>query len=196
MAQYISSAEVIAFIGPACNSTNAGFLVATSEAIFNQLVGSENGLASSAKTEYWVERDFKRGEVGRVFNLRTYKPTVITSINDASPGTLNTDYTLQGRRLEFEFAKDLPTTFPYRYKVAYTSGLATIPDEIKTCCLYLAKGMFDTKVAGNMSGFKQDLLSVNYSTGKTLETIVADPSEASFIRLIANKYLVPYFYAV
>lgn len=195
MTQYITSAEVISFIWAECDSTTADLLVAMSEAIFNQLVDCES-LVESAKTEYHEIRDFKRGKVGRVFYLKTYKPTTITSINDVPAGNINVDYTLVWRRLEFQYAKDLPTSFPYRFKVIYTSGLATIPSEIKTCCYYLAKGLFDKKKYTDMTSFRQDLLSVNFGSSEKMIDLISDPSKVSFISLITSKYLVPYYYAI
>jgi len=127
MGKYITPEEVQSFIGPDCDSLNAELLVGMSEALFNRLINSENGLISSEKTEYFdPKRDFgSPSKVGKVFLLRTYKPTAITSVNGVSPGTANVNYTLIGRRLEFEFAKEYTTTFPNRYTVVYTSGIAS-----------------------------------------------------------------------
>lgn len=48
----------------------------------------------------------------------------------------------------------------------------------------------------DVSSFKQDLLTVNFTTGKDFLDVLSDASEVSFIKLIVNKYLVPYFYAI
>ncbi len=132
--------------------------------------------------------------------LRSYKPTTITTVNGVSAGTLNTNFTLTGRRLELEFAKDYPTAFPYRYTVVYTSGLTQSEldsaKDIKTACLYIAKGLYERKKHMDVTSFKQDLLTVNFTTGKDFLDVLSDASEVSFIKLIVNKYLVPYFYAV
>lgn len=200
MGNYISSSEVVAFVG--CDSTNADAIVDMAEAVFNQLINSPTSLLQSAKTEYFdPKRDFPTpSKVGKVFLLRTYKPTTITTINGASPGTLNTNYTLTGRRLEFEFAKDLPTSFPYRYTVVYTSGLTaweiTSAKDLKTACLYIAKWLYEKKKHMDVTSFKQDLLTVDFENGKDFLNTLSDPGEVSFIKLISNKYLVPYFYAL
>lgn len=47
----------------------------------------------------------------------------------------------------------------------------------------------------DVTSYKQDLLTVNFSTGKDFLDTVSDPSEVSFIKIIVKKYLVPYFYA-
>ncbi len=138
MSNYISKEEINSFIGVDMGAINTQLIADTAETIFNELIGSD-GLLASSKTEYFYDGDFGLGKIGRVFFLRTYNPTVITTINGVSPGTVNVDYTLIGRRLEFEFAKDKPTTFPVRYTIVYTSGLSTIPNEVKTACLYIAK---------------------------------------------------------
>jgi hypothetical protein len=167
MGNYITSEEVQSFIGTDCDEGTASLLVDMSEALFNSLINSETGLISSTKTEYFdPRRDFNSPtKVGRVFLLRTYKPTAITSINGVSPGTLNTNYTLIGRRLEFEFAKDYSTGFPYRYTIVYTSGLQSteIGSDIKLVCYYIAKGLFEKKKHMDVESFRQDLLSVKYT---------------------------------
>lgn len=202
MGNYITSSEVQGFIGTWCDDGTASLLADMSEAFFNQLINSDSGLLSSAKTEYFdPKRDFScREKVWKVFLLRSYKPTTITTVNGVSPGTLNTNFTLTGRRLEFEFAKDYPTAFPYRYTVVYTSWLTASEldsaKDIKTACLYIAKGFYERKKHMDVTSFKQDLLTVNFTTGKDFLDVLSDASEVSFIKLIVNKYLVPYFYAV
>lgn len=201
MGNYITSSEVAKFIGTSCNDGTASLLAEMSESFFNQLVNSPSGLLSSEKTEYFdPKRDFScASKVGKVFLLRSYKPTTITSVNGVSVGAINVNFTLTGRRLEFEYAKDLPSVFPYRYSVTYTSGLTAgeLEDakDIKTACLYIAKGLFERKKHMDVTSYKQDLLTVNFSTGKDFLDVVSDPSEVSFIKIIVNKYLVPYFYA-
>ncbi len=171
-----------------------------SEALFNRLINSDSGLISSTKTEYFDPRtDFgSQSKVGKIFLLKTYRPTVITSINGVSPGTANVDYTLVGRRLEFQYGKDYSSVFPFRYTVVYTSGLTTeeIGNDIKTVCYYLSKGLFERKRHMDVASFRQDLLSVNFTTSNDFLDVVSNPSEISFIKLITNKYLIPHFYAV
>lgn len=202
MGNYITSSEIIGFIGTSCDEGTASLLADMSEAFFNQLINSPAGLLSSVKTEYFdPKRDFScPAKVGKVFLLRSFKPTAITTVNGVSAGTLNTNFTLTGRRLEFEFAKDYPAAFPYRYTVVYTSGLTAdelnSAKDIKTACLYIAKGLFERKKHMDVSSFKQDLLTVNFTTGKDFLDVLSDASDVSFIKLIVNKYLVPYFYAI
>lgn len=194
MSNYILKEDLNSFLWIDIDSVQAQLIVDTAETIFNQLIGSD-WLVQSQKTEYFYDWDFGLGKIGRVFFLKTYNPTVITTINGTSPGTINVNYTLIGRRLELEYAKEFPTTFPRRHTVVYTSGLATIPSEIKTACLYISKGLYEQKKNMNVASFKQDLLSVNYN-GKDFLTLLSDPSEITFINLIISKYLIPIYYVV
>jgi len=166
-AQYISTAQIKAFIGPDCNDANAQLLLETSEALFNQLVGSPNGLKTGTRTDYFDAKEFRTGAMGRIFYLKQYNPTTITSVNDIAVGTVNVDFILDGRKLEFKEGYDMPSAFPYRYKVIYTGGIiGDIPGDIQEACLMIAKGFFDKKTAGDIASFRQDLLSVNYKTDK------------------------------
>lgn len=120
----------------------------------------------------------------------------MTTVLGVSPGTINVDYTIIGRRIEFKEYKGIPSTFPQRIPIVYVSGITTIPNDIKTCCLYIAKGLHKNKEQMDVASFRQDLLSVNYTTGKSMLEALVDPSEVTFINLIANKYRVTQSYDI
>ncbi len=190
---YITLPEIQNFIGVSDNETLLNIMWETAESIFNNLIRS-SGLTSGSKTDYFSVEDFAPGVAGRIFYLKNYNPTAVTTINGVSPGTVNVNYTLVGRRLEFALPVELPSTFPYRYTLVYTAGLSTITSDIKTACLYIVKGIWEQRKTMDIVSFSQDLLSVNYSADKFLDTITNE-SEKNFVRLIINKYTVPYFYA-
>lgn len=118
MAKYITTAEASAFTGAPDNATLASILLGA-EALFDTLIGSATGILTSTKTEIHPVANVR--DNGRVFFLKTHKPTAITTINGASPGTIDVDYTLDGQKLEFDEFITAPTSFPYRYKIVYTS---------------------------------------------------------------------------
>jgi len=194
MAQYISSSELQSFLGVTIPEPQALLLVDMCESFFNQIIGSD-GILTSTKTAYFDSSEvFKHG--GMVLYSPTYKPTSVTSINAVSPGTIDVDYTIVGRKITFKDTLTVPTTFPERLTMVYVSGVATIPMDVKTCCLYIGKGLWKNKETFDVASFRQDLLSVNYTTGKGILEQIIDPSEVNFIKLIANKYFVTKTYAI
>jgi len=187
MAKYITTAEASAFTGAPDNSTLASILLGA-EALFDTLIGSATGILTSTKTEIHPVANVR--DNGRVFFLKTHKPTAITSINGASPGTIDVDYTLDGQKLEFDEFISAPTSFPYRYKIVYTSGyssISTIPDDVKLAIKEITGAIWNSRQAQGMSSFKQDLLSVNYDSS-VLDTL--GTAEKSHLNTVINKYKV------
>jgi len=96
--RYVTLSDIKAFIGVSSSAYDT--LITTmgesAESIFDQLIGSQTGLIQSTKTdEIHKPEDYSTEQAGRVFFLKTYLPTAITTINGTSPGTLNTDYILE-----------------------------------------------------------------------------------------------------
>lgn len=198
--RYVTTAEVNTLLGISGEDTLIDSLIDGAESLFDNLIGSETGLISSTKTEdFAVDDDSKpRSKRNRVFDLGTYKPTAITTINGASPGTVNVDYTLTRQRLEFKDIPTPPSAFPYVYRIVYVSGYTAIdaqtqtyplPADIKTAVKYITAGLYNTKNAQGIASFKQDLLSVNYKDGSILDTIL-DPASKSFIQAVVANYTV------
>lgn len=176
--------------------TILGTIGEAAESIFDQLIGSPAGLITSTKTEVHKPVDYSTEQQGYVFYLKTYLPTAITTVNGTAVGTLNTDYILEGRRLEFKTGIMPSVTFPYHWTVVYTSGyasLATIPNDIKQAIYVLVKAYWQERQASGIASFKQDLLSVNYDKGTV--NGLTDPTESTQISATVAKYKIPYFYA-
>jgi hypothetical protein len=199
MPRYITIAEVNTMLGISGEDTLISQLIDGAESIFDGLIGSETGLITSAKTEDFAinNPNQPREKRNRVFYLGTYKPTAITTINGASPGTANVDYTLSGNVLEFKDAQTPPTTFPYRFRIVYTSGFAdinAIPPDIKAAIKTITAAFYNTKNAQGIASFRQDLLSVNYKDGSILDTII-DPASKNIVQATVARYTVYDFYA-
>lgn len=187
MAKYITTAEASAFTGAPDNATLASVLLGA-EALFDTLIGSETGILTSTKTEYHPAEN--KANNGRIFYLKTHKPTTITTVNGASPGTVDVDYTIEGQKLEFDEFISAPTAFPYRYKIVYVSGytnIGAIPDDVKLAIKEITGAIWNSRSAQGMSSFKQDLLSVNYDKS-VLDTL--GTAEKSHLNTVINKYKV------
>lgn len=192
--RYVTTAEVNTLLGISGEDTLIDSLIDGAESLFDNLIGSETGLISSTKTEDFAVDDPSKpiAKRNRVFDLGTYKPTAITTINGTSPGTLDVDYTLTRNRLELKDVPTPPSSFPYRYRIAYVSGFADIdhvPADIKTAIKYIAAGFYNTKNAQGIASFKQDLLSVNYKDGSILDTIL-DSNAKTFLQAVVANYTV------
>ena len=188
MPAYVTTSEVSDFTG-APNDTTLSAIIDGVESLFNGLIGSETGLLTSIKTEQH-EMNTNRGN-GRIFYLKTLKPTAITTINGISPGTINVNYTIVGQKLENELAVTTPTAFPYRYTVVYASGFAsisTIPADIKLIIKMLAGAVVNTRKTEGIASFKQDLLSVNYKDTSILDLL--SPENRNAVNLVVNRYRV------
>jgi len=191
--RYVTVAEVNSLLGTSGEDTLITSLIEWAESLFDNLIGSETGLLTSSKTEFFeIDDQSKPYDIrNRVFDLWTHKPTAITSINWVSTGTVNVDYTITRQRLEFEDYQIQPTSFPYRFKIIYVSGyadIAAIPNDVKTAVKYIVGALYNTKNAQWVASFRQDLLYVNYN-GSILDTIL-DGSEKNFIQSVINKYTV------
>lgn len=194
MSQYITSSELQSFLGVAIPEPQALLLADMCESFFNQIIWSDT-LKESSKTAYFDFKEvYKHG--GAVLYSPTYKPTSVTSINGVSAGVINTDYTILWRKITFKETLTVPTTFPERLTMVYVSWLDTIPNDVKTCCLYIGKGLWKNKESFDVASFKQDLLSVNYAGWKGILEQIIDPSEVNFIKMIANKYFVTHTYGI
>lgn len=164
--------------------------------MFDQLIGSPTGLISSTKTdEVHRPEDYSSAEAGYVYYLKTYRPTSITTVQAVAPGTLGTDYTLEGRRLEMKTGVNIPSTFPFYWKITYVSGYlaADLPRDVKMAVMVLCKAYWVQRQATGISSFKQDLLSVSYDKG-IVESITSE-TERNQITATVQKYKIPYTYA-
>jgi len=88
------------------------------------------------------------------------------------------------------------TTFPYVWKITYTSGYSSIPNipsDVKMAIYAMVKAYWVQRQASGISSFKQDLLTVNYDKG-TIENLTSE-TEKSQISMTVNKYKIPYTYA-
>lgn len=196
MVNYITWADVGSFVGSSCNSNISGMLAEMASSFFDRLIWSEGGLLLSERTDYFVESDFACWKVGKIFYLKNFHPTTITSINWNTTLVANTDYILDGRRLEMKNPVSIPGDFPNRIAVVYEAWLEKVPYDVKTSCLFLAKWLHNQRKNADMASFKQDLLSVNFTTGKSFLDTLCDPSDSGFINLIVNKYRITYFHAI
>jgi len=188
MGMYVTTSEVSALTG-APNDSTLSAVIDGVESLFNGLIGSETGLITSTKTEYHPVEN--KCDNGRVFYLKTFLPTSVTTINAVSPGTLDTDYTITGEKLELKDYATTPTVFPYRYKIVYTSGyssISTIPNDIKLAIKTIVGAIWNSRQTQGMASFKQDLLSVNYKDTSILDILGTD--EKNFINSIINRYKV------
>lgn len=192
--RYVTVAEVNSLLGTSGEDTLITSLIEGAESLFDSLIGSDTGLLTSSKTEYFEVNDLSKPYLlrDRVFDLGTYKPTAITTINGVSPGTVNVDYTITRQRLEFKLPQISPNTFPYRFAIVYTSGyadIAAIPNDVKTAVKYIVGALYNTKNAQGIASFRQDLLSVNYKDGSVLDTIL-DGNQKNFIQAVIQSYSV------
>ena len=73
--------------------------------------------------------------------------------------------------LELKNGVAIPNTFPYRYKIVYAAGFATIPSDVKLAIQTLVGALYNTRNANGISSYRQDLLSVNFKDASILDTI-------------------------
>lgn len=160
----------------------------SAEALLDTLIG--DGIESKQHTEVfkvWYSANICNE--GRVFYLGATNPTQVTSVNGISAGVIDTNYTLNGTCLEFANAWNIPSAFPFQYKIIYTAGFATIPKDVELAVHTITSAIYSTRNAGGIASFKQDLLSVNYKDASILDTLL-DKETAGIIQAIVNKYSV------
>lgn len=195
---YVTTAEVKTHLSISGSSQDAliDSLIDGAESLFNGLVGTDS-LISSTHTEDFAVDDLNKpyDSRNRVFNLGSYKPTAVATINAVSVGTIDVDYTITNQRLELKDYPTRPSAFPFRFRIAYTAGIdggvatAGVPADIKLAIKTLTAALYNTRKSEGISSFKQDLLSINYKDGSILDTL-GDPSLKSHIVTTARQYTV------
>lgn len=198
--RYVTVQEVAQLLGTSTEDKLIESLIIGAEALFDSLVWSDTGLLTSSKTEDHVadNPDQSYENRNRIFYLRTHKPTAITTINTVAPWTIDVDYTLTDRTLEFKTAKTTPSTFPYRFRIVYVSGYANIdaiPQDIKLAIKYMVGALYNRKNSEGISSFKQDLLSVNYDKQSGILDQILSPEDHSFVTATINRYKVPFIFS-
>lgn len=158
------------------------------EALFDTLIGTT--LEVSSRTDIFnVGYSDCTLHEWRIFYLNAQNIIDITTINGVDIWTLDTDYVIENQKLELRYGVSIPSTFPYRYKVVYTAGYATIPNDVILAINTITGAMYNTKNAQGISSFKQDLLSVNYESDTILDTLW-DSEAKGMLEAIINKYKV------
>lgn len=128
-------------------------------------------------------------ELGRTFYLEApIDSTQTIEINNTALAS-GEFYAVQNR-LVLKTAVQVPT-FPPIFTIEYTGGYNPIPSDVKSACILITLSLNSKKNANGISSFRQDLLSVNYSQ-ESLENVLGDPTNASIVRTIVNKYRKPF----
>lgn len=128
--KYTTLTSLNAYLGTSGIDTLLAQLADSAEAMLDTLLG--DGIEQKIHTDIFPVGYYSSNPIkeGRVFYLNAINPTAVTSVNGTSAGTINTDYILDGNKLEFASNWNTPTTFPYHFKIIYTAGYGTIPLDI------------------------------------------------------------------
>lgn len=189
--KYITTAEAKALLGLSGEDDLIGTLIEWASKLFDTLIWSSYSLDSSEKSEFHAlyRPDVSDCEQGTVFYLRTINPTAVSTINGVSVGAIDVGYILEGQKLTLKDLVTMPTGFPNKHKITYTSGFTTMPEDIKLAVKYLVAGLYNSRKSQGISSFRQDLLSVNYSGEGMIDTIL-DTEQGNFVRAVVNKYKI------
>ena len=187
--KYTTTASINAYLGTSGIDALITQLAEGAEALFDTLVG--DGIESKVRTDYFDIGYYRQNPCneGRVFYLQSINPTAVTSVNGVSAGTIDVNYSLIGSKLELQYPVSMPTAFPYKYKVIYTAGYATIPNDVILAINTIVGAIYNTRNSNGIASFKQDLLSVNFKDASILDTIV-DSNTKGMIQAIVTKYTV------
>ena len=159
-------------------------LVDRSEAIFNTLIGNEEGILTQTRTQ----------EFENVCNVNSIwleysNPTSLTSVNGSS--VASGDYKFIGQNLKLKNAVNSLSDFPYLLTIVYVAGYEETPDDVKQVCLSLAGYLHNAKNSQGISSFSQDLLQVSYGAKEAYDYI-----EKTGQSSIINKYKTFYAYSL
>lgn len=174
--RYVSVADVNSMLGISGEDTLVESLIKGAESLFDGLAGI-SGLEERAVVEdHPLEPSNVRPEDrGRLFYLKQPAPktSAAVTVNGVSAGTHGTDYEISGNRMEFAVPVARPESFPYRWRVAYTAGYASnaIPEDVKLAVKTLVSAVWQRKAAEGVSGFTQDVLTVNFKQSSLLDEI-------------------------
>lgn len=186
--KYTTLAKLNEYLGTSGIDALVTSIWESAEALFDTLIGTT--LESSSRTQHFpVWYTDCLYEEWRIFYLNAQNITAVATVNGVSAGVLNIDYTIETQKLELKNWVNRPSTFPYRYTVAYTAGYSTIPNDVIMAINTISGAMYNTKNAQGISSFKQDLLSVNYETDTILDTL-GDSESKWMLEAVINKYKV------
>lgn len=192
--KYTTLASLNAYLGTSGVDTLLTQLGDGAEALFDKLTGE--GIETGTRTAifdigYYKQNPYKEG---RVFYLPSINPTAVSTVNGASAGTIDVNYALIGSKLELQYPVSMPSSFPYKYKIVYTAGFATIPSDVINCINMIVGAMYNTRNSNGIASFRQDLLSVNFKDASILDTI-ADTKTKGVIQAIVTKYTAQVVYS-
>jgi len=189
--KYVTLSELNSYLGTSGEDSLITTLWNYAEGVFDTLIGQD--LVAWHVKQYfpcgYTEGNY---EEGRVFWLNRTNIIDIVTINGTEPGTKDTNYIIEWRRLELKNTLATPNTFPYRYTIVHNSWYDTIPDDVKLAISIIVGALYNTKNANGISSYRQDLLSVNYKDGNILESIT-DTTQKWVVQAIINKYTVHTF---
>ena len=178
---YITEADLTSN-GITWDSWYLASLIARSEAIFNTLIGYEDGIMDAEYTEEFFDVHWDT-----IFNMRQLKPTSLTTIN----GDAITDYKFIGKKLYLKDWVSSVDAFPYVCTIVYQAWYEIVPEDVKQVVLSLAGYINNTKNSQGISNFRQDLLTVAYNT-----TDISSYIESTGQSSIINKYKNFYAYSL
>ena len=189
--KYVTLSELNSYLGTSGEDTLITTLWNYAESVFDTLIGQvlEEWHVTQYFPYWYSEGNYPEG---RVFWLNSTRIIDIVTINGTDPGTKDTDYIIEWRRLELKNTVTTANTFPFRYTIVYNAGYNPIPDDVKLAVSILVGALYNTKNANGISSYRQDLLSVNYKDGNILESIT-DTAQKGVVQAIINKYTVHTF---
>lgn len=185
--KYTTTASINAYLGTSGIDALLTQLAEGAEALFDTLTG--DGIETKTHTDYFDMGYYRQNPYneGRVFYLPAVNVTAVTSVNGVSAGTIDVNYAIFGSKLELQYPVSMPTTFPYKYKVIYTAGFATIPSDVILAINTIVGAIYNTRNSNGIASFKQDLLSVNFKDASILDTLL-DSETKGMIQAIVTKY--------
>ena len=188
MGKYVTVAEANNYLGLSCDDSTMSALIDGAESMVDNYVGadlSENATWSEEHS-YPANTWQMSLKYGREIYLDGINPHGTLKIDSATIST--SDYRFFGQKLVLKNAVTLNQTFPYMNKYEFTSGFATIPNDVKQACFIIVGELHTTKTAGGISSFRQDMLSVNYSKDNSMLVNILSPDKMNSLALLLNKY--------
>jgi len=169
------------------DSSLAQVLIDSAESIINSFCWVDT-LWETSRTEYLESKD------GVTFVLSYHNPHGTIKV-DGTTLTLNTNCEIHGRILTLKDYVSPPLSFPYKNKIEYMSGYATIPNAIKSAMYQIVGALESWRRNSGITEFRQDALTVKFGSNEGLSSLMGKES-SSLVFSLLSKYKLAFVKSV
>ena len=147
MGKYVTVDECNTYLGLSCEDSTMSALIDSAEAMVDNYTGVdlEENATWSEEIQFPADMWNIGAKYAKEIIVSGPNPHGTIIIDGTTIGA--TDYRIYGQRLSLKDAIDYNTNWPHTNTIAFTSGYATIPNDVKSACYMIVGALNATKGA-------------------------------------------------